>query len=479
MNWKFWKRENVKNLSLTSSDGWSSMMTSTQSGASVTESTALAQSAVYRCISILSETIASLPLRVYRQSGDTREAIDHPLNRLLGATPNGEQTSFELREFQMTCLGLRGNAYSQKLYSNGGVIGEINPLNAAYMKVDRNKAGKLVFDYQETGSTRQFSVDEIWRIAALGNNGVTGLSPISLARESIGTAIAIEGHGASLFKNGVTPSVWLESDGTLDYVAFERLKEQIDKNLAGFNNAGKPAFLEGGLKAKTLGMTNADAQFIESRKFQIEDICRWYGVPPHMLALLDRATFSNIEQQSIDFVQNTIRKWLVRLESTMKRDLLTRNEQNNLFLSHSVEGLLRGDIKARYEAYGKGIDKGFISRNEVRKLENLAPVDGLEEFVLPVNIETISEREQRFSENVSNMLATQEVNAIRQEKNKGGDDFGDRMVNFYERFTAKLIDMGASKEDAEAYSLERLEQIENNQIDKIEISAQTKIMRIL
>ena len=205
------------------------------------------------------------------------------------------------------------------------------------MNVDRDSAGRLVFDYQETNNNKVYSGDEIWRIAALGSNGVTGLSPIQQARESIGTAMAVEGHGASVFKNGVNPSIVLSSDGVLSDVAFDRLREQLETNSAGFGNAGKPFLAEGGMKPYTVSMTNQDAQFIESRKFQAEDIARWYRVPPHMIGLLDRATFSNIEQQSIDFVVNTIRPWLVRIEATMMRDLLSPQEQGRYFLSHTVE----------------------------------------------------------------------------------------------------------------------------------------------
>ncbi len=483
LNFNPWSKDFYEN-NLTLKDGEAftdrfSFGAKTSSGATVNDQTALMQSAVYACNRVLSETVASLPLKVYERDGKSRKEVNHPLNRLLGISPNGEQTGMELREFMMLCLGLRGNAYAQKLYSGRGQIGEINPLNAAYMKVDRDKSGKLIFDYQETGNARVFTVDEIWRVAGLGSNGVTGLSPIALARESIGTSIAVEGHGASTFKNGVNPSIILHTDGTLSDAAFKRLKEQVDGGHAGYGNASKPFIAEDGLKPFTVSMTNADSQFIESRKFQAEDIARWYRVPPHMIGLLDKATFSNIEQQSIDFVQNTIRPWLVRIESTMMRDLLTPQEQQRLFLSHTVDALLRGDTKTRYEAYGSGIDKGWISRNEVRLLENREPVDGLDEYVLPVNIETISEREQRFESNLSAMLSDQEINALRQERNKGGDDFDDRIVNFYTRFKSKLTDCGVDEDAAQEYVLNRCTQIENGQIDNIERRAQTQIAGIL
>lgn len=461
-----------KNLTLADYQGWPETfgLRATGSGAVVTPESAMKQSAVYACVRVLSETVASLPIQVYETRGDTRQAVDHPLNNLLGGVCNGEQTGFVLREFMMSCLNLRGNAYAQKVYTNGGRLAAINPLNARYMNVDRDGSGRLMFDYQETGNARVFTVDEIWRVAGLSGDGVLGLSPITLARETIGLAVATEGHGASTLKNGVNPSITLEMDGRLSDEAFKRLQEQIDQNKAGFGNAGKPFIAEEGMKAKAIGMTNVDAQFLESRKFQAEEIARWYRVPPHMVGILDKATFSNIEQQSIDFVQNTIRPWLVRIEASAQRDLFSNSERGRYHLSHSVEGLLRGDTAARYQAYGSAIDKGWMNRNEVRRLERLQPVDGLSEHVLPVNVETITEREERFARNVSNMLADQEINALRAEIKKG-EGYEGRMADFYARFAGKLEDNGVSKEDAEGYAFNRIEQIKNKQTDKIERTA--------
>lgn len=482
MKWNPFSKKGPQNMTLKDGQSFTEAFNTrgkTQSGATVNDSTALCQSAVYACVRTLSQSVAGLPLKVYETDGVTRKAVDHPLNRLLGVSPNGEQTAFELREFQMTCLGLRGNAYAQKRLDGRGRVGEINPLNAAYMNVDRDQSGKLVFDYQETGSARTFTDSEIWRIASLGTDGVTGLSPIALARETIGTSIATQGHGASTFKNGVNPSIVLGMEGALDDKAFERLREQLENGSAGYGNAGKPFIAEHGMKPYAISMSNRDAQFLESRKFEAEEIARWYGVPPHMIGILDRATFSNIEQQSLDFVINTLLPWLRRIEATMARDLLTPAEQGRLFFSHSVEGMLRGDIKSRYEAYGIAVDRGFMNRNEVRSLENRSQVDGLDQFTLPVNIETLSEREKRFERTIASNLADSEINALRSERNKGGEDLGDRVVDFYSRFTKRLIDTGVSEQDAQNYTINRCEQFENKMFDKIERNAQLDIAEIL
>ena len=481
MNWKFWKTE-AQNLTLKDSDLSESLNIGgkAQSGAFVNDASALAQSAVYACNRVLAETVASLPLKVYRTTDKGREEVEHPLNSLLTASCNGEQTGFELREFQMMCLGLRGNAFAQKVYNNRGQIAQINPLNANYMDVYRNKGGQLAYRYTEPKNENEFTSSDIWRISGFGSNGVLGLSPITLFRESIGASIALEGHSSSAFKNGITPSVVLSHPGSLTDESHKRLKDQLDSGHAGFANAGKPFLTEGGMSVNVVGMTHQDAQFIESRKFQAEDIARIYRIPPHMIGILDKATFSNIEQQSIDFVVNTIRPWLVRIEATMSRDLLTQSERDQgLYLSHTVEGLLRGDTTARNAAYAVGVDKGWITRNEVRRKENMNPIDGLDDPVLPVNIETLKEREKRFSDALVNMLAEQEINALRGERNKGGDDLGERVTDFYARFANKIINLGVPKDAAHKYTIDHISLFDQGKYDQIERSTQKELAEIL
>jgi HK97 family phage portal protein len=328
----------------------------TGSGVSVTPDNAMKISAVYGCVRILSETVSSLPLHIYQKTGTGRELARHPLNDLLGVSSNGEQTAMEMREFQMSSLCLRGNSYSAISRSNRGGVGAITPLKPAFCRLDRDGSGRLVVDYQEPGNNKTYTGSQIWRVAGMGSDGVTGLSPVALARENMGIAITTEQSAARVFSNGAQTATTLEFDHALSEDQLKRLRDQWEDNYSGYKNHHKPMILESGMKANAIGMNMTDAQFLESRKFQIAEIARWYRVPLHMLNELDKATFSNIEHQSIEFVIHTIRPWLVRLEQTISRDLLTPSERAaGLYASHKVEGLLRGDTKSRYEAYASGI----------------------------------------------------------------------------------------------------------------------------
>ncbi len=430
-------------------------------GISVTPDSALTASAVYAAVRILSETVASLPLKIYEQKGDQVQLANHPLNNLLNMSSNGEQTSMQLREFQMTCLGLRGNAYSQIVRSGGGIIGELNPLNPKFMNLDRNAAGKLVFDYQETGNSAVYGERDIWRIAGLGTDGVTGLSPVGLARESIGTSLAMESYAAHLFKNGANTNTVLEFPNKLNGEQIEALRNQLAKSNTGHRNSGKPLILESGMTHKSVGMTNDDSQFLESRSFQIAEVARWFHIPLHMLAEMGAATFGNIEHQGIEFVVHTIRPWAIRIEQTIARDLLTPQERQRLHAAHNVDALLRGDTASRYEAHDKAIASGWKNRNEVRAKEGLNRVDGLDEYLLPMNINSISEREKALTTAAANNLAEREVKALKAEASRlTAAEFAAWVPGFYQRHAATIADtLAIDPTKAKAYAAERLASI--------------------
>jgi HK97 family phage portal protein len=427
-------------------------MPPTISGEVVTPETAMTNSAIYACVRILSETIASLPLKVYKKgpNGSRMVLPDHPLNTILGQSPNDTNTACELREYLVANLALRGNAYAEILSDGAGGIGGLYPLNSRYMNVDTTERGKLVFDYHEPGRSRVYTPSQLWRTVGLSGDGVTGVSPIQLAREGIGLTMAMENYASSMFSHGATPPGVLEFPGKLQNTQVDSLRSQFA------DAAGKrrPLILESGMSYKSVGMSAEDAQFIESRKFQVAEVARWYRVPLHMLAELDRSTFSNIEHQSIEFVVHTIRPWLVRLEQSIWRDLLDRKEQRKLFVSHAVEGLLRGDTKARYEAYTRGIQDGWLSRNEVRALENMNPADGLDQFVLPMNFSTLSEREAALEETVANGLEEKERKTLETEASrKTPDEFVKWVPDYYDRFTGTIAKtLGVSLEKAKRYT---------------------------
>jgi HK97 family phage portal protein len=346
----------------------------TPSGKTVNERTAMATSAVYACVRVLSETIASLPLHVYRRAGQGKEkAIDHNLYYLLHDEPNPEMTSFVLRETLMGHLLLWGNAYAQIIRDGRGRVIGIYPLMPDLMAVWRTEKGELYYKYQKEGREYLLRREEVLHIPGLSFDGLVGYSPIAVAKNAIGMALATEEYGSKLFANDARPSVVLEHPGILKDPV--KVRESWNQIYQGSRNAHKVAVLEEGMSVKTLSIPPEQAQFLETRKFQIEEICRIFRVPPHLIASLDRATFSNIESQSISFVVHTIRPWLVRLETAFNKSLFNQKEKREYFVSFTVDGLLRGDFGSRMRGYSIGIQNGFLSPNDVRSLENLNPIE--------------------------------------------------------------------------------------------------------
>lgn len=360
------------------------------SGVTVTATTALQSMAVLACVRLLSETIASLPLHTYRRLPKGKErATSLPLYPVLHNLANEEMTSFDWREAQMANLLLRGNAFSYIDWSQRGTVRGLWPLRSDQVTVERKADGMLWYRWQpQSAPAIEFPRWQILHTHFLSLDGVMGLSPIGLARESIGLGIAAEGFGARFFGNDTTTGVVLEHPKTLSDVAQKRLVAQWEAQHKGFTRAHKVAVLEEGMKASRIGIPPEDAQFLETRKFQVTEIARLYRVPPHMIADLDRATFSNIEHQGIDFVVHSLRPWLVRLEQAMARDLLSEAERRTYYFEFLVDGLLRGDTKSRYDAYAVGRQWGWLSADEVRERENMNPLpDGKgEEYLNPLNM---------------------------------------------------------------------------------------------
>ena len=281
-------------------------------------------------------------------------------------------------------LCLRGNAYAQIMPGLRGSMSELIPIHPDMVTVDQLENNRLLYTVKRKGGGKdEYRQDQIFHIRGLSTSGITGLSPITMARESLGLSKATEMHGAKLFSNGASPGGVIEHPGKLLPKAYNQLRESWQQAHGGVQNAHKVAILEEGMKWTQMGMSSEDAQFLETRKYQAIDIARIYRVPPHMIAELDRATFSNIEHQSIEFVMHTIRPWLVRWEQAIQRCLIN---EDDVFAEFNAEGLLRGDTKSRYEAYASAITNGWMTRNEVRKIENLDPLDGLDEPIQQLNM---------------------------------------------------------------------------------------------
>lgn len=350
------------------------------SGERVDEQSAMQISTVYACVRLLAETVAALPLHLYRYTdgGKGKEsACDHPLYRILYRQPNDEMSSFIWRETMMTHLLLWGNAYSQIIRDGRNQVLGLYPLLPENVEVDRDGQGELYYIYhaytdEVPGDQNQdiyFRKDEILHIPGLGFNGLVGFSPIAMMKNSLGTTLAVEKYGASFFKNGAQPSGVLEHPGVLKDP--QKIRDNWTAVYGGANNAHKVAVLEEGMSYKAISLPPEDSQFLSTRQFGVEEICRIFRVPPHMVQSLEHATFSNIEHQSIDFVVHTLTPWLVRFEQAIIKDLLLTEEQDVLFPKFNVDGLLRGDYQSRMNGYATGISNGFLSPNDIHRLENM------------------------------------------------------------------------------------------------------------
>lgn len=372
----FNSRDKPKNQ--TAGSRYTFYMGGSSSGKAVTERSAMQMTAVYSCVRILSEAVAGLPLHFYRYTDDggKEKAIDHPLYNLLHDEPNPEMTSFIFRETLMTHLLLWGNAYAQIIRNGKNEIIALYPLMPNKMEVSRDKSGQLYYTYvtqPEEAHTMKGTVvylrpSEVLHIPGLGFDGLVGYSPIAMAKNAIGMAVACEEYGAKFFANGAAPGGVLEHPGTIKDP--QRVRESWQSTFGGSGNSNKVAVLEEGMKYTPIGISPEQAQFLETRKFQINEIARIFRVPPHMVGDLEKSSFSNIEQQSLEFVKYTLDPWIVRWEQSIRRALLSSEEKKKYFVKFNLEGLLRGDYQSRMNGYAIGRQNGWMSANDIRELEN-------------------------------------------------------------------------------------------------------------
>ena len=351
----------------------------TTSGKTVNERTAMQTTAVYACVRILAEAIASLPLSVYQTTELGKEkATSHNLYRLLHDEPNSEMTSFVFRETLMSHLLLWGNAYAQIIRDQNGKVLSLYPLLPNKMSVNRDSRGNIYYVYtrdsDETPSLAGYgefylSDHEVLHIPGLGFDGLIGYSPIAMAKNAIGMSLATEEYGASFFANGATPGGVLEHPGIVKDP--QRVRESWNSVYQGTKNAHKVAVLEEGMKYQSISISPEQAQFLETRKFQINEIARIFRVPPHMVGDLEKSSFSNIEQQSLEFVKYTLDPWVTRWEQAMQKALLLPGEKSQYFIKFNVDGLLRGDYQSRMNGYAIARQNGWMSANDIRELENM------------------------------------------------------------------------------------------------------------
>ena len=352
----------------------------TTSGKNVNERSAMQVTAVYACVRILSESIAGLPLHTYRylKDGAKEKAINHPLYRLLHDEPNPEMTSFVFRETLMSHLLLWGNAYAQIIRNGKGEILALYPLMPNRMTVDRASSGEIYYTCMVNDSDNPtlkaqgqayLRREDVLHIPGLGFDGLVGYSPISMAKNAVGMALACEEYGAKFFENGASPSGVLEHPSTIKNP--DKLRESWNSIFKGSGNSHRVAVLEEGLTFKPIAISPNEAQFLETRKFQIDEIARIFRIPPHMVGDLEKSSFSNIEQQSLEFVKYTLNPWVTRWKQSIQRSLFTDKEKKDYFVKFNVDGLLRGDYASRMNGYATARQNGWMSANDIRELENM------------------------------------------------------------------------------------------------------------
>ena len=364
----------------TTGSAYSFFMGGSTAGKNVNERTAMQMTAVYACVRILSEAIAGLPLHLYRYTdeGSKEKALEHRLYGLLHDEPNPEMTSFVFRETLMTHLLLWGNSYAQIIRNGKGEVIALYPLMPNKMEVSRDENGELYYQYcrssdeansKDNQSNVKLSPYDVLHIPGLGFDGLVGYSPIAMAKNAIGMAIACEEFGAKFFSNGASPSGVLEHPGILKDPA--KVRDSWNAAYGGSSNSHKVAVLEEGMKYTPISISPNEAQFLETRKFQINEIARIFRVPPHMVGDLEKSSFSNIEQQSLEFVKYTLDPWVIRWEQSLSRALFTPEEKKTYFFKFNVEGLLRGDYQSRMTGYATARQNGWMSANDIRELEDL------------------------------------------------------------------------------------------------------------
>ena len=367
----------------------STTATDTATGINITAETALQLPAVLAAVRVLSESVASLPFLVYeRQERGKRRATEHYLYSILHNAPNPEMTAFEFWELAMQHLPVWGDFFANVVRDGGGRVRQLWPLRPDRMEeIKRADDKRLRYGYRmPDGQLRWLWPNEILHIRGMGSDGIRGRSLIGLARQSVSLGLAAEEFGARFFGNGARPGMVLEHPGHLSDDAHERLRKSWETRHQGLSNAQRVAILEEGMRIEQIGIPPEDAQFLETRRFQVDEIARVFRIPPHMLGELERATFSNIEHQGIEFVVYSLRPWLVRIEQRIWLDLLTPTERKRYFAEFLVDALLRGDFVARNQGYATARQWGWMSANDVRELENMNPVAGGDSYLVPLNM---------------------------------------------------------------------------------------------
>ena len=358
------------------------------SGQRVTTASAMQQLTVFNCVRVLAESVGMLPCRLFQQIGSTRlPATAHRLYNLLAVAPNGYMTAQEMWELLVACLCLRGNFYAYKVVALGNVV-ELLPINPDMVKPKLNDDWSVEYEVNFKSGKRTLTQDEIWHVRLFTLDGLNGLNPIAYARQAIGLGQAMEQHAAKFFTNGAVASGVLATEQQLTDEAFNRLKTEFQGEHMGTANAHKPMILEMGLDWKPISLPAKDSQFIESKKLTDAQLCGLFRVPPHLVANMEQMTLNNIEHMGMSFVNYSLVPILTRIEHRIRVGLLSPAEWATHYAKFNAGALMRGDLKGRYESYGKGIQWGILSPNDCRDLEDMNPRDGGDIYLTPMNMTT-------------------------------------------------------------------------------------------
>ena len=434
-----------------SSSGGMSMYMPTVSGVKVDHDVALTYSAWWGCVRGISETIASLPWNVMTKEGNKKRVADeHPVHSLIKFRPNKEMNAFTFKELKVREMLGRGNFYCEKERNRLGDIVNIWPIDYDRVNVDRDSKGRIVYDISNgTQANTVLKAKDIYHVKGPGGNGLVGYSVVELAKETISAGLAAEKFGGSLFGNGALPSLVITDDGTkkLGPDGVKNMLSTWNKRNRGPRNARSTEYLEKGFDVKQLSINPNDAQFLETRKFQVHEVCRWFRYPVHKLAELDRSTNNNIEAENISFVTDTLMPWICRIESEADVSLFRREDIGRFYGKMVVQGLLRGDLKTRSEFYDKMWRLGVLSIDDILELEDRNPLpDGTGDLrMVPLNMVSVKQAKQqgnsvapkgtvtkshyRLMRNIAQRFVTLETKRLKDLSEK--TDFKDKIVSFY------------------------------------------------
>ncbi|WP_213662845.1 phage portal protein [Stutzerimonas stutzeri] len=399
-------------IGLTSGTFWEEWFGQSTSGKTVTVDAALQLSTVWACVRLLSETVSTLPLKLYRRLPDGSRAVatDHPLYRVLCISPNAEMTPGRFMLMIVASLALRGNAFVEKKFIGSRIVALV-PLLPQHMRVKRQSNGRLEYIYSENGTERPIHEKNLMHIRGFGLDGVCGIMPVKAGREVLGAAMSADEAAARVFAQGLQASgVLTNESGALKPEQREQLRQSLAA-FAGSKNAGKLMVLEAGLKYQGITMNPEAAQMLETRAFQIEEICRWFRVPPFMVGHTDKQSSwaSSVEGQNLQFLTNTLRPLLDNIEQEIIRCLIGEAEAETVYAEFSVEGLLRADLAARREWYASALQNGWMNRNTVARLENQPLIPGGDVYTVQSNLMPLDQLGQQRTDSEQARAALQNL----------------------------------------------------------------------